>query len=372
MRKIAARRPAVNIGRRRLSELTIVGLAIAAAVIPVAPDIVERFFSTTTYPWIQRSITPLSNLTAFAVLDVLSVVALAVVVVLLVRATRSALREHRIQPIAATLWQLLVAGAATYLLFLLLWGFNYRRTPMTARLVVEGGTPTSEAVVMLGVKSATQLDALYDAAHRAGWDQPEWQNTRHRAAFAEVTRALSDAPEPVPGRFKRTLLGSYFRWAGVDGMTNPFGLETLVNPDLLPFERPFIAAHEWAHLAGYADESEANFIAWLTCVRGDVPAQYSGWLALYWQVSGEVDEAGRKQMAAALAEGPRRDLNAVVARLQRGEVRWLQVAGWAVYDKYLKANRVEGGVRSYGAVVTLILRAQFRDGWMPVRRVSGS
>ena len=52
-------------------------------------------------------------------------------------------------------------------------------------------------------------------------------------------------------------------------MTNPFFLEVIINPDLLPFEQPFVLAHEWAHLAGYADESEANFVAWLTCVQGD-------------------------------------------------------------------------------------------------------
>ena len=46
-------------------------------------------------------------------------------------------------------------------------------------------------------------------------------------------------------------------------MTDPFLLETLLAPDLLDVERPFVIAHEWAHLAGYADESEANFVAWL-------------------------------------------------------------------------------------------------------------
>ena len=50
--------------------------------------------------------------------------------------------------------------------------------------------------------------------------------------------------------------------------------------DLLEVERPFVIAHEWGHLAGYADESEANYIAWLTCMRGDEGAQYSAWLAL--------------------------------------------------------------------------------------------
>jgi hypothetical protein len=43
-------------------------------------------------------------------------------------------------------------------------------------------------------------------------------------------------------------------------MTDPFFLETLVASDVLPFERPFLVAHEWSHLAGIADEGEANFV----------------------------------------------------------------------------------------------------------------
>ena len=153
-------------------------------------------------------------------------------------------------------------------------------------------------------------------------------------------------------------------------MVNPFGLEVIANPDLLPFERPFVAAHEWSHLAGYANEAEANFIGWLTCVRALPPHQYSGWLFLYWQINGEVNAQERTRLSAALAEGPRRDISAIVARLRRGEIPALQQASWQVYDKYLKANRVESGVRSYSEVVTLLLRARFERGWVPVRRPS--
>jgi hypothetical protein len=156
-------------------------------------------------------------------------------------------------------------------------------------------------------------------------------------------------------------------------MINPFGLEVLANPDLLPFERPFVAAHEWAHLAGSADEAEASFVGWLACMRGDVSTQYSGWLFLYWQVRTEVDGDTRARFAEALGAGPRRDIEAVAARLRSGELPWLRTAGWQVYDQYLKANRVETGIRSYGAVVTLILRTRFEPGWTPVRRAtSGS
>jgi len=154
----------------------------------------------------------------------------------------------------------------------------------------------------------------------------------------------------------------------VDGMVNPFGLEVLANPDLLPWERPFVAAHEWAHLAGYANEAEANFVGWLTCIRADVAAQYSGWLFLYWQAASEVRAADRAAIANVLESGPRRDITAIVERLRRGQFPLLQKLSWQVYDGYLKANRVEEGVRSYGEVITLILRVRFDDGWVPVRR----
>jgi len=133
-------------------------------------------------------------------------------------------------------------------------------------------------------------------------------------------------------------------------MVNPFGLEVIANPDLLPFERSFVAAHEWGHLAGYASEAEANFFGWLTCVRASPRPQYSAWFYLYWQISSEVNREERAKLSAALADGPRRDINAVIARLRGGEIPALQRASWQVYDKYLKANRVEAGVRSYGEV----------------------
>src|SRR5262249_60078411 len=131
-----------------------------------------------------------------------------------------------------------------------------------------------------------------------------------RKAFEDVQRALSDAPDAEPGRLKHSLLGPYFRWTGVDGMVNPFGLEVIANPDLLPYERPFVAAHEWAHLAGYADESEANFVGWLTCLRAREPEQYSGWLFLYWEIRGELPSADYRQLADRVSPGVRADLEA--------------------------------------------------------------
>ena len=346
----------------------VIVLAAVLALVPLPARQVERLYSNTLYPHLQRATTAVSNRLPFAVFDLLLLAALAFTLLVVTRAVREARRERRVAPLGRGLFRLASTTALVYVVFLSLWGLNYRRVPMQERLAMERATPTADQVLQLGRDAVQQLNALHDAAHAQGWATAEWQSPSLTAAFAAVQHRLTDAAPARPGRLKPTLLGPYFRWTGVDGMVHPFGLEVLANPDLLPFERPFVAAHEWAHLAGFADESEASFVGWLTCLGGSLPAQYSGWIFLYWQVSGDVSEAERAELWNGVAPGPRADVEAVIDRLRRGQLPTLRSASWLVYDQYLKANRVEEGVRSYGAVVTLILRARFDPGWVPVRR----
>jgi hypothetical protein len=346
----------------------IVGLAMAAGLMPISGPTIERRFSTTVYPAIQRVLTPISNVVPIALFDVLTIGAAIAVIAAIVHGVRRARRERTFRPLLSTTRQLLTGGAVAYLVFLILWGLNYRRVPMTERLVMERPAPATDAVMALGLDAVRRLNDLHGDAHRIGWTVEPRDNTTLLTAYAAVQQRLSDAPAAIPGRLKRSLYGTYFRWTSVDGMVNPFALEVLANPDLLPHERPFVAAHEWAHLAGYADESEANFIGWLTCVRADVPSQYSGWMSLYWQVAGELSAANRGTLWDALGSGPRADVEAIVDRMRRGQLPLLRNASWRVYDSYLRANRVEDGIRSYGKVITLVLRAKFEDGWVPVRR----
>jgi len=147
----------------------------------------------------------------------------------------------------------------------------------------------------------------------------------------------------------------------VSGMTDPFFLETLVAPDLLDVERPFVLAHEWAHLAGFADESEANYVAWLTCRHGDATAQYSAAL----ETIGYAAPPGL--LREVLDIGPRIDLAAIQYRYARTN-RVLRVAARQGYDTYLKANRVEKGIESYDEVVQLILGAELDADGYPRRR----
>ena len=151
-----------------------------------------------------------------------------------------------------------------------------------------------------------------------------------------------------------SLLQPYFRLASIEGMTDPFLLDVIVNSDLLPMERPAMVAHEWGHLAGLAREADASYFGWRVCQAGDERTQYSAWLFVYGYVMNSIGAEARRPLLALLENGPRRDLRAMAERSARA-APMVRDAAWQAYDRYLKSNRVAEGVQSYDDVLVLIL-----------------
>jgi hypothetical protein len=333
----------------------IVAAAAVAAVLPWPETGVERWYSTGVYPMLQQPMTWLSNRVPFALADVALVAATVAWLVMAVTDLRHAGRHRIGTALLRTTGRTVVAVAAIYLVFLGMWGLNYRRVPLERKLRFDAGALTVAAARSATLVAVAHVNALWAQAHETGWPPGNRIDPSLARALSDVARDLGASGRTIPGRPKHTLLNLYFRPAAVDGATDPFFLETLVASELLPFERPFVMAHEWSHLAGFADEGEANFMGWLTCTRADVPAQYSGWLFLYEQLARDLSRRDREDVVSRLAAGPRADLRAVAARLARDVRPQVSAAGWRVYDEYLKANRVEAGAASYEQVVRLVL-----------------
>lgn len=326
--------------KRRVAWGAVYAIALVCAFAPIPAGPVERWYSQGLYPVLQRILTTASNRAPFALFDVVWVAAVSASAAVAYRCIRTA--GWRAGGVRLAVLAVRTA-AAGYLIFLATWGLNYRRVSLIDKLAFDPHRVTSAAASRLGDAHAATLNALYARAHEAPESLPSLA-----AAFQDAARALGATHPVVPGRPKQTLLGGYFHETAVAGMTDPFLLETLIAPDLLDVERPFVIAHEWAHLAGYADESEANFVAWLTCRRGDAAARYSAALALVGYAK------PREALKDALDMGPQTDLSSIAYRYSRTN-QTLRFAARRGYDKYLKANRVEKGVESYDAVVQLIL-----------------
>jgi hypothetical protein len=346
--------------------LILVAVAVAAAVVPIPARFVERYYSSGIYPvwqsWMRPRRTPCRSPcstcssswspAAWLILAVNDVRRLAGRAGL-GRACETHRRAARPS-----------GRPSSYLVFLASWGLNYRahatrrqarvrcarvlRGPRFATLGVDGGFAAERAAPSRSHEHRDgRMSLAVDPAVAVG--------VRPRRSAISAPRALA-----VPGATESTrFLNLYFRRAVVDGMTDPMFLETLVVSDLLPFERPIVTAHEWAHLAGYNDEGEANFVGWLSCMRGDAPRQYSAWIFLYSEAASQLPRGDRQQLGQRLDAGPRDDLRAIADRVAQNRSARVSQVGWQVYNQYLQANRVESGTASYGEVIRLILGTRF-------------
>lgn len=344
-------------GTRRAAQSLIVVAAVAAALVPRPAAFIERVYGRGVYPPLQGFLTGLSNRLPVAVLDLGILAGVAVIAWWWWRVFAACRRGRGLAAAGSALAATATLAAAGYLWFLAVWGLNYARPPIEVRLGLAAYAPTERDVVALLDEAVVAVNVLY----RDAWPEgagPDGGDADLALALHAV-EALHGRPRPtVPGTPKPTLLAPYFRMAGVDGLTAPLALETLLNPDLTAAERPFVLAHEWAHLAGYAPEADANFVAWLVAqAPGASPhTRYSGWLFLVSEAARQVPTTARRTSMAALAAGPRQDLADIAARMA-SRVELVERVGWRAYDSYLRSQGVDEGVRSYSRVVELIVRA---------------
>ena len=341
--------------RRRGAAITL-ALALAAAVatfVPLPAAMVERYFSQGAYPPIQRLVTGVSNLSPIAVADL---VVGALVLVLLIRFVRGWQSAGVKRALGSAFLTIVALTAIGQLLFLSVWGLHYRRVPLEQKLDFEMSRVTEANAFALAAESVRRLNTLYDPAHAAPLD-----TFALASAFAEAERALGMPGNTRVGRPKRSLLELYVEKAAFNGLAEPVFLEIVLHPKLLPIQKPRVLAHEWGHLAGFANEGEASFIAWLTCLRGDALAQYSGWLGAFSQTRIALPPRVRATLPR-LDAGPRQDL-LQIAEVYRGSSARVSRTALRTYDSYLRANRVSEGIASYDAVLKLMLGTTAGSSW---------
>lgn len=157
-------------------------------------------------------------------------------------------------------------------------------------------------------------------------------------ALGETYDALQGFyPMPKPLYFsdfvsQQYMLGYYF----------PFSMEANYNKVAYVTNLPVTMCHELAHLKGYIQEDEANFIGFLACISSDdLLLQYSGYLSVLNYVNNDFYEAVGEDYERYMAE----------VQIDR------QVYEDAVFvETFLKLNGVDDGMVAYCRVVGLLLQ----------------
>ena len=257
----------------------------------------------------------------------------------------------------------LALAAIFYSFFAGGWGVAYSREPYaaTAGLTVEA--VSADELETLCIELVHKANALREGAaeDRAGVYLP-------KASKHELLRGVQDVYDQASASYP-WLSGAYgnpkplalsvpLSYLNISGIFIPYTLEANVNMNNNAFMIPVTACHEAAHLRGWAREDEANYIAYAVCVQSDDrDFAYSGALLglMYAGNALYSADSGRYWAVRELySEGVARDL-------QANTDHWKQYEGKAaevheqVNDAYLKANRQEDGVRSYGRMVDLMV-----------------
>jgi hypothetical protein len=259
--------------------------------------------------------------------------------------------------------------------FYILWGWNYSRPPVEERLHLPAAATETDAefVASLSTEFLERANAAYREIHGSDdagapttlptqWsvvDQSVEEGWRELAANPRLATGFDPHLDARRGRGKRLVAGELLSYLGLSGFYFPFTGEANVNGGIPAVAMPQVLAHEKAHQRGIGPEDEANFLGFLAAASSrDAYARYSACVFAHRQllrVLLSLDRDRSEQVMKRRLPGVQRDITDLNAYWRKYEGRASEVSE-KLNDAYLKSNRVEGGVASYGKSVELLLR----------------
>lgn len=343
----------------RWALVVIAGLEVLWLLLPPPQGLVERWYSLLFYPAVSTVIVPIQNALPVPITALLIAAAVAASVYWLVvqaRALRAAGRSRwRLAPralgVAAQVAVLFLAW------FLVVWGAGYQRVPVTARWTLDDANLAPE-------ESARMQAELLAIIHQ---NVDDGTGRSRAAAVSAIAASMKqflhdqgDGPVRVPDQVRATPPGLFLLFSTA-GMCVPAAIEPFADGAYDDIRFIQVAAHELAHVAGYNRESEATLIGYLAGLRADnALGRYAVALGIYMDLIGRIrNKDAYKAAWEALPERAREDvrIGREIGERYRIKIRFLQQAGYHVYDTYLKSQGIEDGMANYSVGLRLFAGA---------------
>ncbi len=238
--------------------------------------------------------------------------------------------------------------------FLVLWGYNYQRTPIFQQL---GLNPKALNLEQLESEIRITQRLVEQYRERMTLDTTSIELVLPYPELEQLVRENMGENLAVLGlnftgkpRTKQFHPPGFMRKMGILGIYFPYTGESYIDASLHPLEQPFTIAHEMAHSYGVTNEGEANFIAWVICTNSEDPLlRYSGHLRLLlYQMRDFYRMAPEeyKTWVETLAPGIRNDLRSIREVSEKYQPFSLELSRRS-NDIFLKSQGVKAGVNSY-------------------------
>ncbi len=257
-----------------------------------------------------------------------------------------------------------------FALFLLLWGLNYQRMPIAERLDLEQRGDGREEIISVGRRIVDGVNANYGTREgqlASGSSQMTMSLPKLNQAIEtgfQQQAMLGPASQGGVGEPKPLYFSNVATWLDIRGIYIPYTGEATYNARVPDCDLPFTLAHFKAHQRGYAREDEANFIAYVVCIKSTEPyVRYSGYLhglkVLDFLARSEAQAA--QELKAQILPGAAAD---VLTR----ETYWPKARSEAItplvngiLSVYLRANHIRRGVKNFSEDTPLIVNYMLKN-----------
>lgn len=309
---------------------------------------IELNYSQKIYPSIAKVLSKFNSIVSFSIDDLfyLALIFLPIILILLLILKRISFK------LAGKI--ALNTVASVYILFYILWGFNYFRSGLNERLGLRESDPNKESLLAVLEKLIVQTNQL----------QCSFDSFKYTQADEEIERAyeklapLLKIQYPMGKRDdKKITFSKFYSKTRITGYFGPFFNEVHVNKKVLPIEYPYVLAHEKAHQFGITSEAEANFFAWIVCTNSESQQiRYSGNLFVLYHFliqAYELDEY--KELVKQISPEVRNDFERIRQHWRKLRNEKISKTASKVNDVYLKTNKVEEGIKDYRGVVKHVM-----------------
>lgn len=347
-------------------------VAIIIFGLSFSPMWIEKWYSTGLYLFIGRCLRLLFGWLGFSIGDVFYILFFIYVLFFLIRWIRLIWSyKNRRTVIASFFAKLILCCLWFYIGFNILWGLNYNRAGIAEQLHLEKNNYCKEDVVALTDTLIKKVNFYRSQIKDTSLPEMKVNDVFKQAEenYRNVVNQFAFLNYQTPS-VKKSLFSSLGNYFGFTGYYNPFSGEAQVRSDIPTILLPYITYHEMAHQLGYASESEANFVGYLSATAtNNNYFLYSVYLDLFSYAQSEeirkfLEDADAKGLIAQLKQN-RNNLDTLVKK-DRKQIREfffkrqnkISPLVSNIYDQYLKFNHQFAGIQSYDEVIGWLLAYQ--------------
>lgn len=339
------------------------------------PNLVETYYSTSINKFTIQVLSKISGIFPFSTYEITIYIIIFILIIFILKLvsilfkSTTKLKDFLLNSILNLLSTLSIA----YFLFIILWGLNYNRLPLSTILINNYNLDNGKSISKINYNNDDLVDLYKFLIKKVNETRDVVleddngimkNNSNYKDLMARAQLGYDNIKSIIPnsnGNYskpKYIISSNLMCYTGITGIYFPFTGDANVNITIPDIYIPSTTIHEMAHQRGYASEDEANFIGYLASINHpDIDFKYSGYILALNHTSSalsKVDYDKLLELNKTLSNDVRKDLINNNKFWEKYEGKIEEVSN-DFNNAYLKSNGIKEGVQSYGKMVDLLL-----------------